>query len=109
MPGGPCLQAILLAGLALKRRWQEKRKAAGVTELVQPNIVCSSAVHVSLLYILATVKPCVVCSSDMHVRLFHPINITSNIVCFSVVHLSLLALISLRTRNHSHPSYAHDL
>ena len=34
MPGGPCLQAILLAGLALKRRWQEKRKAAGVTDKV---------------------------------------------------------------------------
>ena len=42
-------QAILLSGLALKRRWQEKRKAAGITEAVTPNIVCSSAVHVSLL------------------------------------------------------------
>ena len=41
------MQAILLGGLALKRRWQEKRKAAGITEAVTPNIVCSSAVHVS--------------------------------------------------------------
>ena len=40
------VQAILLGGLALKRRWQEKRKAAGITEAVTPNIVCSSAVHV---------------------------------------------------------------
>ncbi len=40
------IQAILLSGLALKRRWQEKRKAAGITEAVTPNIVCSSAVHV---------------------------------------------------------------
>ena len=40
------LQAILLAGLALKRRWAEKRKAEGVTEVVKPNIVCSTAVHV---------------------------------------------------------------
>jgi glutamate decarboxylase len=39
-------QAILLGGLALKRRWQEKRKAAGITEVAIPNIVCSSAVHV---------------------------------------------------------------
>ncbi|CAK0787685.1 hypothetical protein CVIRNUC_010907 [Coccomyxa viridis] len=39
-------EAILLSGLALKRRWQEKRKAAGITEAVTPNIVCSSAVHV---------------------------------------------------------------
>jgi hypothetical protein len=40
-------QAILLGGLALKRRWQEKRKAEGKTTAVTPNIVCSSAVHVS--------------------------------------------------------------
>ena len=39
-------QAILLGGLALKRRWQEKRKAANITEAATPNIVCSSAVHV---------------------------------------------------------------
>ena len=40
------VQAILLGGLAFKRRWQEKRKAAGKTTAVTPNIVCSSAVHV---------------------------------------------------------------
>ena len=40
------VQAILLGGLAFKRRWQEKRKAAGLKEAVTPNIVCSSAVHV---------------------------------------------------------------
>ncbi|KAK9904949.1 hypothetical protein WJX75_006195 [Coccomyxa subellipsoidea] len=39
-------EAILLGGLAFKRRWQEKRKAAGLKEAVTPNIVCSSAVHV---------------------------------------------------------------
>lgn len=39
-------QAILLGGLAMKRRWQEKRKADGITEPAIPNIVCSTAVHV---------------------------------------------------------------
>ena len=39
-------EAILLGGLAMKRRWQERRKAAGITTPAQPNMVCSSAVHV---------------------------------------------------------------
>jgi glutamate/tyrosine decarboxylase-like PLP-dependent enzyme len=40
-------EAILLAGLAMKRRWSEKRKAAG-KPLAQPNMVCGSEVHVSV-------------------------------------------------------------
>ena len=50
---GPCgtstigsSEAILLGGLAMKRRWQEWRRAAGITTPGQPNMVCSSAVHV---------------------------------------------------------------
>ena len=39
-------QAILLGGLAMKRRWQEKRKKDGITEAATPNMVCSTAVHV---------------------------------------------------------------
>ena len=39
-------EAILLGGLAMKRRWQERRKAAKITAPAQPNMVCSSAVHV---------------------------------------------------------------
>jgi glutamate/tyrosine decarboxylase-like PLP-dependent enzyme len=40
-------EAILLAGLAMKRRWSEKRKAAG-KPLAQANMVCGSEVHVSI-------------------------------------------------------------
>ena len=36
----------MLAILAMKRRWSEACKAAGMTEHVTPNLVCSSAVHV---------------------------------------------------------------
>ena len=39
-------EAIMLAILAMKRRWSEACKAAGMTEHVTPNLVCSSAVHV---------------------------------------------------------------
>ena len=38
-------EAIMLATLAMKRRWQNKRKAAG-KEFSKPNIVMSSAVQV---------------------------------------------------------------
>ena len=44
-------QAILLGGLALKRRWQEKRKAEGKDASAVPNIVCSKAVHVRATFI----------------------------------------------------------
>lgn len=53
-------QAILLGGLALKRRWQEKRKAANITEAATPNIVCSSAVHVCAFP--SWMSACSVCS-----------------------------------------------
>jgi len=39
-------EAILLGGLAMKRRWQERNKDAGKTPSGKPNMVCSSAVHV---------------------------------------------------------------
>ena len=39
-------EAILLGGLAMKRRWQERYKDAGKTPSGKPNMVCSSAVHV---------------------------------------------------------------
>ncbi|WP_424936505.1 MULTISPECIES: glutamate decarboxylase [Bacteria] len=38
-------EACMLAGLALKRRWQHRRKAAGA-EVERPNLVMSSAVQV---------------------------------------------------------------
>ncbi|MGN8024681.1 glutamate decarboxylase [Microbacterium sp. 22242] len=38
-------EACMLAGIALKRRWQEKRRAAG-QDATQPNLVMSSAVQV---------------------------------------------------------------
>lgn len=39
-------EAILLAGLAMKRRWLARRKAAGLST-DKPNIVMGSEVHVS--------------------------------------------------------------
>ncbi len=39
-------EAILLGGLAMKRRWQERRAAAGKQPTAKPNMVCSAAVHV---------------------------------------------------------------
>ena len=45
-------QAILLGGLALKRRWQEKRKADKKDSSAVPNIVCSKAVHVRAPFLL---------------------------------------------------------
>jgi glutamate/tyrosine decarboxylase-like PLP-dependent enzyme len=39
-------EAVLLAGIAMKRRWSEKRKAAGLPP-AQCNMVCSSVVHVT--------------------------------------------------------------
>ena len=45
-------QAILLGGLALKRRWQEKRKADKKDSSAVPNIVCSKAVHVRAPFFL---------------------------------------------------------
>ena len=38
-------EAIMLATLAMKRRWQDRRKAAG-KDFTRPNIVMSSAVQV---------------------------------------------------------------
>ncbi|GBF92913.1 glutamate decarboxylase [Raphidocelis subcapitata] len=38
-------EAVLLGGLALKRRWQERRKAAGL-DTSKPNIVMGSETHV---------------------------------------------------------------
>lgn len=38
-------EAVLLGGLALKRRWQERRKAAGL-DISKPNIVMGTETHV---------------------------------------------------------------
>jgi len=38
-------EAVLLGGLALKRRWQERRKAAGL-DTSKPNIVMGTETHV---------------------------------------------------------------
>ena len=53
-PSNPCgtstigsSEAILLAGLAMKRRWVARRKAEG-KPTDKPNIVMGSEVHVSL-------------------------------------------------------------
>lgn len=41
-------EAIMLAGLAMKRRWQNRRKAAGQS-IDKPNMIVGSNTHVSLL------------------------------------------------------------
>lgn len=41
-------EAIMLAGLAFKRKWQEKRKSQGKT-YINPNIVTGSNVQVCLI------------------------------------------------------------
>ncbi|KAK6455555.1 glutamate decarboxylase [Scheffersomyces xylosifermentans] len=40
-------EAIMLAGLALKKRWQEKRKAAGKS-IAEPNIIMATCAQVAL-------------------------------------------------------------
>jgi len=39
-------EAVMLAGLAMKRKWQLQRKAAG-KPYDKPNFVCGANVHVS--------------------------------------------------------------
>jgi glutamate decarboxylase len=38
-------EAVLLGGLAMKRRWQDRRKAAGL-DTSRPNIVMGTETHV---------------------------------------------------------------
>jgi glutamate decarboxylase len=38
-------EAVLLGGLALKRRWQERRRKAGL-DVSKPNIVMGTETHV---------------------------------------------------------------
>lgn len=52
-------EAILLAGLAFKRRWQDRRKKEG-KPFDKPNIVMGSQVHVRAPSTLRIINVCVV-------------------------------------------------
>jgi hypothetical protein len=56
-------EAILLGGIAMKRRWSEKRKAEG-KPLAQCNMVCGSEVHVGSPL---SVSPGTICHYILHV------------------------------------------
>ena len=42
-------EAVLLGGLAMKRRWQERRKAPGL-DISKPNLVMGTETHVVSSY-----------------------------------------------------------
>ena len=48
-------EAIMLAGLAFKRRWQNKRKAAGLP-IDKPNIVTGANVQVTFYFKIQIIK-----------------------------------------------------